>query len=187
MDKVKYIIFLLLIVTNFCQSQQSKNDKQNFKNSIELSIITTNDKLKPLIQKINFLLKERKSDNALMEMYNEAKSTIQSNKELINQLVEVDNKINLKSGTLKYLENCERIQDIFVLPLIKFLNESGTIDRNTIKEAFALAQSTIKETSDLSDLLGNFCSKYKLSRELREFEKVDYKQKIEEIQTKLGN
>ena len=54
-------------------------------------------------------------------------------------------------------------------------------------EAFMLIESTINETSTLSNSLDQFCMKYKLPREMSNFEKEDYKQKIEELKIKFGN
>ena len=82
MNKVKHTIILLLLVVNYGCSQQK--EKSNFKNTIELSIKSVSSKVNPLIKKMNVLLKEGKSDNELIDMYNDSKSTILLNKELIN-------------------------------------------------------------------------------------------------------
>ena len=120
-------------------------------------------------------------------MYIDCKSTIKSNKQLIKELIEVDNDNNLKSGTIKYLENCEKILDSFILPAIKYLNESEDFDRNKMMEAFNLIQTAINQASDLSESLEIFCDKYKLPREMSDFDKNDYQQKIDEIKSKLEN
>lgn len=187
MRNAKYLFFLLLTITNFSFSQQKNNEKLNFKNTIELSLKSISSKVNPLIKEINIHLKERKSDNKLMEMYIDCKSSIKLNKQLINELVEVDKDINLKSGTINYIENCEKILEGFTLPVIKYLNDSENFDKNKLIEAFNLIQITINQTSDLSESLEIFCNKYKLPREMSDFDKNEYKEKIAEIKTKFGN
>lgn len=187
MKNINPLFLLILIITNYGCSQQKNNEKLNFKNTIELSIESTSSKINPIIKEINILLKEGKSDDKLMEMYIDCKSTIKSNKQLIKELIEVDNDNNLKSGTIKYLENCEKILDSFILPAIKYLNESEDFDRNKMMEAFNLIQTAINQASDLSESLEIFCDKYKLPREMSDFDKNDYQQKIDEIKSKLEN
>ena len=187
MKNIKPLFFLLLIIINYGCSQQKNNEKLNFKNTIELSIESISSKTNPLIKELNILLKEGKSDDKLMEMYIDCKSSIKSNKQLITELVEVDDDINLKNGTLKYLENCEKIVNGFILPAIKYLNESEDFDRNKLMEAFNLIQISINQTSNLSESLEIFCDKYKLPRKMTDFDKKDYNEKIAEIKTKLEN
>lgn len=185
MNIIKTLIFLLLIATTNSCSSQDKNVKSEFKNTIELSIDSTSSKLNPLIKKINILLKEQESDKELMNMYFDSKSSLRINKEMINQLTEVDNKINLKERTLVYLENCDKILEAFVLPVIKYLNESEEIDRNKLIEAFPLIQKTLNETNLLSDSLDEFCAKYKLERQMNDFEKDALQKKFDDVKAKL--
>ena len=183
---LKPLLYLFLIITNFSCGQQKNNEKLNFKNTIELSIGSVSSKVNPLIKEIGILLKENNSDDKLIERYNICKSTITLNKKLISELDEVDIDINLKSGTIEYLENCEKILESFILPVIKYVNEFENIDRNKLIESFSLIQITIQQTSDLSESLEIFCHKHKLPREMKDFDKNDYNAKISELKTKLG-
>lgn len=184
---IKILISIVFIWTNHCYSQQKNNEKLVFKNSIEYSIESVSNELNPLIKKINILFNDGDIDSITMKDYHLCKSTINLNKQFVKNLVEVDNEINLKSGTVKYLENCEKILDIFILPVIRFLNYSEEIDRNKIIEGISLIETSVKETSDLSQSLDEFCLKYKLSRRMSDFDKNEFNEKIEKIKSELKN
>ena len=185
MDKIKiYFFFFLITTTNGCSSQD-KDSKRNFINTIELSVSSTSSKINPLIKKLNILLKEQKSEEKLMDMYNDSKSTLRTSKEMINQLTEVDNKINLKARTLNYLENCDKILEGFILPVIKYLNQSQELDKYKLIEAFNIIQKTVNETSSLIDSVEEFCIKYKLPRKIDDIDKEALQKKAEEVKAKL--
>ena len=109
------------------------------------------------------------------------------NRQLISKLVEVDDEINMKNGTIQYLENGDKLLDGFILPMIKFINESEDFDKDKLMEAFNLIKVIVNQTSDLSESLEIFCIKYQLPREMRDFDKKDYAHKIDELKSKLGN
>ncbi len=190
MKNAKFLLFLLLIVTNYGCSQQKNNNELNFKNSIESSIESSSNSINPLIKKINTLLNDGDIDSLSMSEYYNCKSTLIANRKFIIELTEVDDKMNLKQKTIKYLESGEKILDSFILPLIKHLNEpnqSEIFDAEKLKEGVLLIQVSINETSDLSNSLDEFCVKYKLSRKMSDFDKKDFAQKIEELKSKLKN
>ena len=188
MSKYKTIIFLLLITTNHCLSQKKANDdKRKFKNAIEISIDSTSSKTNPLIDKTKILLKEGKPSEELVIMYNESKLSFKIYKELVGNLTEADNEINLKAQTLVYLDNGENLLDKFILPTIRYLNESEPIDVEKIKQAFTLMQDCVNQMAILNDSMDKFCAKYKLSRRLNDFDKEGNAKIIDEIETKIGN
>ena len=187
MRTYKTIILLLLISTNYCFSQKKIDDKRKFKSVIEISIDSTSSKINPLIKKANILLQEKKESDELVKMYNESKLSLKIHKELVGKLIEVDSKINLKEQTLAYLDNCEKLLDSFILPTIKYINESETFEREKIVQAFTLMQEAINQASTLSDSMEKFCIKYKLTRRLNDFDKEDYRKAIEEIKAKIEN
>ena len=190
MKNVKHFFFLLFIVSNYGCSQQKNNKELNFKNSIEFSIESSSNSINPLIKKINILYNNGEIDSLSLNEYRECKSALKANRELLDQLVEVDNKINLKQKTIKYLETTEKISDSFILPIIKHLNEPNQtkiFDAEKLKEGLLLIEASVNETSDLSNSLDEFCVKYKLSRKMSDFEKKDYVQKIEELKSKIKN
>ncbi len=185
-----FLFITFLITSNYGCSQQKSNKELFFKNSIESSIEVDSNNLNPIINKIKTLLKNGDIDSLSMNEYNNCKSTIKANREFVNKLEEVDNKINLKNKTIQYLDNSEKILDNFILPIIKFLNEPNqtkVFDKNKLNEGLLLLESSVNLTSDLSKTIDEFCTKYKLPRKMSEFEKNDYKQQIEEIRIKLKN
>ncbi|MCL9770455.1 hypothetical protein NAT47_08495 [Flavobacterium sp. HXWNR69] len=184
---IKILISIVFIWTIDCYCQQKNNEKLDFKNSIEYSIESVSNELNPLIKKINILFNDGDIDSLTMNDYHLCKSTINLNKHFVEKLVEVDNEINLKSGTIKYLEDCEKILDIFILPVIKVLNYSEEIDRNKIIDGISLIETSLKQTTDLSQSLDEFCLKYNLSRRMRDFDKNVFKEKIEKLKSELNN
>lgn len=185
-----FIFIIFLIASNYSCSQQNNNKELIFKNSIESSIEVDSNSLNPLINKIKTLLNDGDIDSLSMNEYYNSKSTIKANREFVNQLEEVDNKINLKNRTLRYLDNSEKILDSFILPIIKFANEPNqnkVYDKKKLTEGILLLESSVNLTSDLSNAIDEFCTKYKLQREMSAFEKNGYKQKIEEVRIKLKN
>lgn len=190
MKKTIFFLFIFLIVTNYGYSQQKNTDELNFKNSIEFSIESSSNSINPLIKKINTLLTDGDIDSLSMSEYYNCKSTIIANREFIIELIELDDKTNLKQKTLKYLESNEKILHIFILPLIKHLNEPNQneiFDAEKLTEGLLLIQDSINETSVLSNSLDEFCVKYKLSRKMSDFDKKNLTQKVEELKSKLKN
>ncbi|SFB15003.1 hypothetical protein SAMN05660845_1871 [Flavobacterium swingsii] len=189
MKNVKYLFFLLFIISNYGCSQEKNNKELNFKNSIEFSIETSSNSINPLIKKINTILNNGDIESLSMNEYNNCKSTLKANKELLNQLVEIDNKINLKQKTIKYLEIVEKISDDFILPIIKHINDpnqSEIFDREKLKGGIVLVESLVSETSDLNNSLDEFCVKYKLPKKMSDFEKKDYAEKIKALKSKTS-
>ncbi len=188
MKNIKSLFLLLFIITNYGCSQQNINEKLNFKNSIEYSIESSSNSLNPLIQKINIIVNNGEIDNFSMKDYYKCKSTLIANRNFVNELEEVDSKINLKEKTIKYLETGEKTLEKIILPIIKLLDDQNEIfDSEKLKEGLILVENLVYETSDLSDSLEEFCIKYKLSRKMSDFEKEDYIQKIEVLKSKLKN
>ena len=180
-------IFLSLVFSNYSLSQEKTNAKRKFKSVIEISIDSTSRKINPLIEKSNIAFKEGKSNEELVRMYDESKLSFKIYKEIVGKLSEVDTDINLKAQTLIYLNNCDKLLDNLILPIIKHLNNSEEINIEEFKQAFVQLQETINQASSLSDSMEKFCDKYKLPIRLEDFDKEDYRKSIEEIKTKIGN
>ncbi|WP_298153907.1 hypothetical protein [Flavobacterium sp.] len=190
MKNAKFLLFIFLIATNYGCSQQKNNNELNFKNSIESSIVSSGNSINSLIKKIETLLNDGDIDGLSMNEYYNCKTTLIANRAFIIELSEVDDKINLKQKTIKYLESGEKILDKFILPLIQHLNkpnQTEIFDAEKLKEGLLLIQASINETSDLSNSLDAFCVKYKLSRKMSDFDKKNFTQKIEELKSKLKN
>ena len=167
-------IILLLLITNISCSQEKNNKEIDFKNSIESSIESSSKSINPIIKKINTLFNDGDIDSLSITEYNNCKSTIIANKMFVIELVEVDDKINLKQKAIKYLETIEKILEDFILPLIKHLNkpnQTEVFDKEKLKIGLLLIQTSINETSDFSNSLDLFCVKYKLSRKMSDFDK----------------
>ncbi|WP_395054533.1 hypothetical protein [Flavobacterium sp.] len=185
-----FLFIIFLITNNYCYSQQNNNKELVFKNSIESSIEVDSNSINPLINKIKTLLNDGDIDSLSMNEYKNCKSTFKANRKLVNNLEEVDDKINLKNRTIKYLENNEKILDSFILPIIIFLhepNQSKLYDKNKLNEGLILLESSVNLTSELSTAIDEFCTKYKLPRKMSELEKKKYQQQIEKTKIKLKN
>lgn len=183
-------IILLVFITNISCSQEKNVKELDFKNSIESSIESSSESINPLIKKIYTILNDGDIDSFSITEYDNCKSTIVANKKFVIELVEVDDKINLKHKTIKYLESVEKILDEFILPIIKHLNEPNqtkVFDMEKLKKGLLLIQTSVNETSDLNNSLDSFCIKYKLSKKMNEFDKKEFTQKIEELKSKLKN
>lgn len=188
MKKTRFLLFVFLIVSNYGWSQQKNNHQLNFKNSVEFTIESSSNSINPLIKKINTLLNDGDIDSLSMSEYYNCKSILKANREFILELVEADDKINLKQKTIKYLESSEKILEDFIRPVIIHLNkpnQNEIFDADKLKEGLILIQASINETSELSNSLDEFCAKYKLLRKMSDFDKIDFSQKIEEMKSKF--
>lgn len=181
MNLTKIFLFLLFAVSNYACSQKSDDNKRKFKNTIELSIKSSSEKLNPLISNIVNHLKEQKSDTTLFKQYDEAKLNIIVNKKLVNDLTEVDKDFNLKEKTLLYFDNCNKLLDGFMFPAINYINGSEKIENIDFNNMFAQIQTAINDTSVLSEFLEKFCVKYKLDPKVNLFDKNQYNAQIDEI------
>ena len=188
MRKLKNIFtFFLIIIAFNLNAQKKENKEQKFKNNIELCVKTISEKINPLIQKVVVQLKAKQPNTELIEMYNEAKSSIKNNKEFVTSLTELDTKINLKYETLKYIEGSNKLLENFLFPSIKVINEISIIEKDKIGEMFLLIQSEINESQNLSDKIELFCKNHKLKREISVFEKNEYNEMIEKVKNKMKN
>lgn len=190
MKNLILLLVLSILTTNNSCSQQRNFKELNFKNSIEYSIENSSNSINPLIKKINTLLNDGEIDSLSVNEYNNCKDTLKAQNQFINELIEVDNEINLKLSTIKYLETVEKILDSFILPIIKHLNESNQneiFDAEKLKQGLSLVEKSVNDASELSNNLDKFCKKYKLSRKMSDLEKKEFTQKIEKLKSKLKN
>ena len=186
MNSKTIFILLLFAVTNFACSRKVDDDKRKFKNTIELSIKSSSEKLNPLISNIVSHIKEQKPDSTLFRHYNEAKANLTANKKLISNLTEVDKDFNLKDKTLLYFDNCNKLLDVFIFPAIKYINGEEKIENIDFNNMFAQIQTAINDTSLLSESLKQFCVKYKIDPKVELFDKNQYNAQMEEINRRLG-
>ncbi len=184
--KKAFTLFLIIIAFNL-NAQKKENKEQKFKNNIELCVKNISAKINPLIQKVIVQLKAKQPNSELIEMYNEAKLSIKNNKEFINSLNELDTKINLKEETLKYIEESDKLLEIFLFPSIKVINGNLTIEKDKINEMFLQVQSEINESQILSDKIELFCKNHKLKREISVYDKNEYNEMIEKVKNKMEN
>ena len=184
MNPTKIFLFLLFTVTNYACSQKV-DDERKFKNTIELSIKSSSEKLNPLISNIGTHLKEQRTDSTLFRQYDEAKVNLTLNKKLVSELTEVDKKFNLREKTLLYFDNCSKLLDGSMLPAIKFINGTEKLENLDLNSMFAQIQTAINDTFVLSETLEQFCKKYKLDPKVELFEKNQYNAQIGEIKKML--
>lgn len=178
------LFFCFFIAPNYSYSQEINDKELNFKNSIEYSIEVSNNSINPLIEKINILLNDGDIENLSMEEYDNCKSTLKANRKFVAELAEIDNEISLKQKTIKYLETVDKILEDFILPIIEFINtpnQSEMYNSEKLHEGVLLIESSINETSNLSDSIDKFCTKYNLSRKMSDFKKEEYVKKIETL------
>jgi len=190
MNKIKFLFYLISFCTIQSYAQQKEDVQLNFKNAIEYSLESSSNSVNPIIKKINTLLDDGEIDSLSLEEYHNCKATIQANKKFVIGLEEVDDNINLKLKTEKYLESAEKFVDNFILPVIKHLNvpnQAEVFDSEKLTKGLLAIEVLVNKTSELNNSLEEFCLKYELSKNMSDYEREEYTGKIERLKSKLEN
>ncbi|MDY0781065.1 hypothetical protein [Tenacibaculum sp. IB213877] len=178
----KIILFSLLLFIN-CSNSEQKDKIKKVKTTVELSIKRVSSKSNKIIWAFN----EKKAkgiDNSdeLQKLYEEASITNKACRTLLENLENIDSKIDLKKEAIKYVDYSEVLLTKFSKPIIKTNLDTLANDTKLIEEMFRVVKEGMEVTQKMNDKLFAFCKEHKLKSEFTTYDKSEFDEKVEEVE-----
>ncbi|CAL2094452.1 hypothetical protein [Tenacibaculum sp. 190524A05c] len=180
---MKNTILLSFLVFINCSNVEQKEKIENVKKTIELSIKRSSSCVNKMIRAINEKkLKGIDNTNELKDLYDKSYITIKACRKLIEDLENIDSKIDLQKEGLSYIKFCENGLTKFFKPIIETSMQNLSNNTKLLREMFVFIQSGLETSQKMNDSLLEFCQEHGLKKEIEEFDKTKFDDKISEIE-----